>query len=101
MNKKLIWTGLVNASATFVYTSVIAWFMFNASKIFGVQKAFAIPVFMLTVFIVSATVTGFFVLAKPVMFFMDNKKKEAIRLLVFTLIWLVIFCVITALTLIK
>ncbi len=48
----------------------------------------------LTVFVVSACVTGTIVLLKPAMLYMDGKKKESLHLFLFTIIALAIIALI-------
>jgi len=40
---------------------------------------------ILLLFVCSAAITGFLVLGKPIMLYIDGKKKEAIRLLSYTI----------------
>ncbi len=101
MNKKIVWQSLVNALATFVYTALVSWFMFSAENFFGKEDKFTAPLFILTLLIISATVTGFFVLGRPVQLYTDNRKKEAVGMLFITIGWLVLFALITVLTLLK
>ncbi|MCX6792590.1 MAG: hypothetical protein NTY12_01050 [Candidatus Falkowbacteria bacterium] len=101
MNSKLVWNSLVNASATFIYSSLVAWFLFNANSVFGKVNDFTGPLFMLMLLIISATVTGYFVLGKPVQLYFENHKKEAVKMLFTTLAWLFSFCLVLALALLK
>ncbi|MFA4937084.1 MAG: hypothetical protein WC575_02215 [Patescibacteria group bacterium] len=55
------------------------------------------PVAFLLLFVVSATIVGLLVLGKPVTLFLEGFKKEAVRLLFYTVICLI---VITALALV-
>lgn len=99
MKKTIIWNSLVNASGTFVYTTLVAWFLFNSEKIFGKGMNFLAPLFMLLVLIISASITGFLVLGKPAQLYFDNHKKESVVMLLVTLAWLLVFSLVLALTL--
>jgi maltodextrin utilization protein YvdJ len=86
----------MHAAGVFIYVSAVAWVLYNAKYIFGEANSFVAPVFMLLLFVVSATVTGFLVLGKPVMLYMDGLKKEAVAFLFATLAWLVVFLTVVA-----
>jgi len=89
----------INALGVLVYISGVALIMFNMEHAFDNEPSFLVPVLMLLLFVTSAAITGSLVLGKPVMLYLDNQKKEALVFLVYTLAWLVIFMVLTLLTL--
>lgn len=49
---------------------------------------------MLLLFVISATVTGFLILGKPITLYLDGAKKEAFRFLAMTVGWLAAFLVL-------
>jgi maltodextrin utilization protein YvdJ len=71
--------------------------MSNASDFFGHDDTFVTPIFVLLLFVISATVTSLLVLGKPVSLFLAGSKKEAFMLLFSTLVWLVVFLLTVAL----
>ncbi len=85
---------LINALGVLVYVSIVAWLLFNGEHIFDDKPSFLIPVFMLLLFIISASITGLLVLGKPVHLYLSGLKKEAFTLLFTTLAWLILFIVI-------
>ena len=87
---------LVSAGGVFVYVSLVAWLMFNAEMIFDESDSFLIPVFMLLLFVISASITGFLVLGRPIHLYLNNAKKEAFVFLFATLAWLLFFLVAVA-----
>ncbi|OGY39388.1 MAG: hypothetical protein A2418_00995 [Candidatus Brennerbacteria bacterium RIFOXYC1_FULL_41_11] len=90
------------AVGVFAYVSGIAYFIFNAESIFNEDaQSFLIPVFMLLLFIVSATITSALVLYKPIQLFLSGEKKPAILTLVATLTWLILFLLLVILRLSK
>ena len=94
-SSKLILHSLINSLGVFVYTSAIAWFLFNNEKFFGNKEDnFLMPVFMMLLLVLSATITGLLVLGRPIYLFLNNSKPEAIKLLLYTIGWLAIFVVI-------
>jgi len=86
-----IWKSFRNAAGVLVYVSAVAGLMFRGEDIFGGEDTFLIPVFMLLLFIVSATLTGLMVLANPIQIYLNGQRKDALFLLFATLGWLVIF----------
>lgn len=87
---------LLNAGGAFVYVALVAWLMFNAEMIFDGPENFLAPVFMLLLFVISASITGFLVLGKPIHLYLNNAKKEAFIFLFATLAWLLFFLVAVA-----
>ncbi|MBX4188416.1 MAG: hypothetical protein KW793_04785, partial [Candidatus Doudnabacteria bacterium] len=66
----------------------------NAENMFGEKETILIPMMMLMVFVLSATITGSLVLGRPVMMYLNGQKTEAVRLFLFTVGWLALFTVI-------
>lgn len=92
---------LLRAVATFAYVSGVAWLLSNGERFFGEEpRTFLIPVFMLLLFIVSASITGFLVLGKPILLYLNGEKKEAVTMLFATLGWLCAFLVAVAIFLV-
>jgi hypothetical protein len=87
-------TSFLQALGTFTYVLVVVMIMSNGEKIFSSDKGLLIGVTMLMLFIVSAAICGTLVLVKPIMLYLDNQKKEALKLLYFTIGWLAIFTVV-------
>jgi hypothetical protein len=85
---------LINALGVLVYVSIVAWLLFNGEHIFDDKPSFLIPVFMLLLFIISASITSLLVLGKPIHLYLSGLKKEAFTLLFTTLAWLVLFIAI-------
>jgi small-conductance mechanosensitive channel len=85
---------LINALGVFVYVSIVAWLIFNGEHIFDNKPSFLIPLFMLLLFIISASVTGLLVMGKPIHLYLSGLKKEAFILLFTTLAWLIFFIVV-------
>lgn len=78
-------TALINSLITAVYIILVGLFIFFwGEKIFP-DENLLIPIFMLMLFVFSAGFTGFLVFGKPVMLYLDGKKKEALSLLSYTL----------------
>lgn len=86
---------LLSGLGVFAYITLLVAGMANAENFFGSDlervAPYIIPVFMLMLFVISATVTGLLVLYKPVTLYMEGMKREAFILLLSTIGWLVVF----------
>lgn len=88
---------LIDAGATALYVAAIALFMANAEKAFMAgpeNQALGITLFLL-LFVFSAACCATFVFGKPVMWYLDGKRKEAFQLLQLTIVFL--FVIVLAL----
>ena len=85
---------LVNAAGVVLYTSAVALLMFHGKQIFDRPDNFLMPLFMLLLLIISASITGLLVLGKPIHLYMNGLKKEAFILLFATLAWLIFFAIL-------
>jgi len=92
--KKLFWTGGLLAALTTVYVAGVATLIFYANYIFGKMNNIIGPIAFLMLFVVSALITGALLLGKPLMMYLDGKKKEAVKLFGFNVLWIVIFAII-------
>jgi len=87
---------LLNGFGAAAYVIVIAsliYFLGESSS--PVNNNVLIPIAMLLLFVFSAAFTGALVFGRPIMWYLDGKKKEALSLLFYTL---GIFLLITILT---
>lgn len=87
MDNKIIKLAILNALGTAVYIAAIASMIFYASNIFGPDEPdiVLIPIAMLCLFVFSAGLTSFLVFGRPMLWYLDGKKKEALSLLAWTL----------------
>lgn len=89
--KKTIKISFLNSFGTLAYVGAVSWFIANGDRIFGKMSGYLAPVAFLLLFVISAAITGILVLGKPAILFYEGNKKEAIRLLLLTLSWLVFY----------
>ena len=92
--KKFLQSSLAAALGTAIYVALVVQVMTNAEKVFGNMKPFLGPVAFLLMFVLSAAVTSSLVFGRPVMMYLDGKKREAIKQLGLTLLWLFIILVL-------
>lgn len=77
--------GVANALTAFAYVIAVVLFMSGAGKLFGSREpGILAPIGMLMLFVLSAAVMGLLIFGAPVMLYIDGKKKEAVRLVAWT-----------------
>ena len=72
--------GFLHALASAAYVTVIVAFMTNAEKILGPKQEYLGGVLFLLVFVISAAAMAMLVFGRPVMWYMDGAKREAVSL---------------------
>ncbi len=97
----LVKKAVLNAVGVTAYVLALTWFMNHAQQLSGTQQPdWLVGTFMLLLFMVSACVTGALVLLKPILMYLDGAKRDALRLLAYTVVSLVIIAVIVLVTII-
>jgi hypothetical protein len=86
--------GLISALGVAIYVAAVSALMTNAEKLFGRMDNVLSGAVFLLVFTVSAFVVGSLLIAKPVMLYIDGKKKDAVKLLLWSLFYLVLVTII-------
>ena len=92
---------MIHAGATAAYVAAIASFLFYVSKTFkpeGPDTALA-PMAMLLLLVFSAAVTGSLIFGRPILWYLDGKKRDALSLLIYILGFLFAIMVIAFLAL--
>ncbi len=86
MKNTILKPAALNASGTALYVIFVSFFLFYAPQFFGENKedTVFIPIAMLLLFVLSAAITGFLVIGRPVLWYLDGKKKEAVSLFMTT-----------------
>ncbi|MBX4212272.1 hypothetical protein KW787_02340 [Candidatus Pacearchaeota archaeon] len=98
---KIITRAFIDALGTTVYIILVASFVFYLQRFSSKpDHTLLIPIAMLLLFVCSAAITGFLVLGKPVMLYMDGKKRESILLLSYTLGILFLITIVSFISLI-
>jgi hypothetical protein len=90
MKNIIIKNAILNAALTAIYIALVAWFIFYVPRSLQSPDTFLVPMIMLSLFVFSAALTGSLVFGRPVLWYLDGKKKEAVLLLVYTLTMLLI-----------
>ena len=76
----------------------LSFMRFLGSTNLDSTKTVFIPISMLMLFVFSAGFTGFLVFGRPIMWYLDGKKKEATSLLFYTLGILLLLTIVVFLT---
>lgn len=71
-------TPFVSALLAAVYIGTIVLIINTISSIFRFKETILIPLFMLSLFVLSAAVMGFLFFFQPFRLYFDNKKNEAL-----------------------
>ncbi len=87
-NSKIAGYAILNSLGVLIYTSGVAWLLFNGGRILGNITNFLGPLALLLLFVFSATVVGLLVLGRPALLYFNGAKSDAIKLLLFTMGWL-------------
>lgn len=101
MRKQLFKLGFLCAFGQGAYIFLVALLMRGAERyLSGTPDNILAPITFLTLFVLSAAVSGALVLGKPILLYIEGKKKEALELFGFTLLWLFIFFIILVVSLV-
>jgi hypothetical protein len=81
-----------------IYITLVATIMFNIERLIGPTEGdgdniFA-PIGFLTLFVLSAAVMAVTIFGRPLMWYLDGKKTEAVRLTLYTIGFLAVFAAI-------
>lgn len=89
--------GFLDALGTGAYITLVALFFQNANTFLGKVQGLWAPIFFLLLFVSSAAITGSLVLGKPVLLYLEGKKRDGIELFLWTVVFLVILALIVLL----
>ena len=88
-------TGFSNAFIAAAYITLVAIFIHNAEKIFGPSEDQPLTIVaMLLLLVISVAVMGITIFGRPLMWYLDGKKKEAVLLVFHTIFFLMILAVL-------
>jgi len=83
--KKVLKHAIMNALGTFVYVVAVVSVIWTLGQSFEGKESIINPILMLMLFVFSAALTGSLVFGRPILWYIDGRKKEALYLLVYTL----------------
>jgi hypothetical protein len=85
---KLMRYSLVHSLGVLVYILLVSLIMNNGQYLFGKTDTIATGVAVLLLFVLSATIVASLVLGRPILWYWDGNKKEALKLFFLTVLWL-------------
>jgi hypothetical protein len=86
MKNPIVKYAFVDAILTALYIVLIALFLaFMPKNLLEEGPKLFAPILMLSLLVFSASITGSLVLGRPILWYLDGKKKEAVQLFVYTL----------------
>ncbi len=88
--KQIIGYGLFNAFAAAAYIGLIAFLLSSVGSVIGPIKGPLSSMAFLLVFVISAAVMGVVIFGRPVLWYFNGRKEEAIRLVAATITFLVV-----------
>lgn len=84
-NNYFVKRAIGDALGTTAYVFLVSQIMTRGDQLFGkIENNLLAPMVFLLMFVFSALVTGYLVLGKPIMMYVDGQKKEAVRMLFYT-----------------
>ena len=90
---RIISRGLLQAVLAVAYIAIVASVMVRGETLFGkVQSTLSVVGFLL-LFVVSAAVMGITVFGRPLIWYLDGRKKEALMLALSTIVFLAVSAV--------
>ena len=93
--------GFLNALIATAYIAVVALVITNGESLFGKNDSVLNGMLFLLLFVISAAVMGVTIFGRPIMWYLDGKKTEAILLVSYTLALLLIIAIIVFLILVS
>ncbi|MFC1622054.1 hypothetical protein ACFL13_01580 [Patescibacteria group bacterium] len=84
----------MQAFGVLTYCGLVALVMWKSTEWFGRLDSYIGPLFVLVLFISSALITGLMVFGRAfILFWEENKKREALKLVAYTGAWLAAFTI--------
>jgi|GEM_PF-546056 len=93
-NIKLALHGFLHAAGTIIYITLVSLLLFNGSMFFGNGNSVLNVITMLCLLVLSITVVGTLLLGRPILWYFNGAKTEAVKLFFYSLIWLLGFTVV-------
>ncbi len=91
---KIFKYAIANSMLTVFYVVLIALFFSNAQSLFGDTKSPLIPMAMLLLFVFSAALCGTLVFGRPILWYVEGRKNDALKLFSFTILLILLVVII-------
>jgi len=83
-NMKWYFYAILDAVGVLAYVAIVAWVMTNGNAWFGQVKGVGGPIAILMLLVLSAAVVGMLVFGRPILVFLDGRKREAVMMAITT-----------------
>jgi len=97
IKKRPLLTSFLSSALFFSYISLISWVLNHGEEIFKSNSDFPVAIFMLSLFVFSALITGLLLLGAPIYLYFEKEKKIAFKILSFNILFLAIIILAFAL----
>jgi hypothetical protein len=92
--------GFLQALGIFIYCSLVGLLMWKGESLFGPLNSFLGPAIFLVIFIISAVITCILFLGYSFYLFWEKKQTpSAVRLILYTCVWLISLIILSLLSL--
>lgn len=92
MKKNSLFISFLQATGLAIYISLVSLIFWKGNEWFGPATNFFGPMLVLTLLVASALICGGMALGYPLYLALEKKKtKEAIRIVAYTTIWVIVF----------
>lgn len=92
--KKLILWSLINSFGVLIYVFLVSRIISSGEEIFGKMETSWGPFAFLLLFVISAAIVGILLFGRVIYLYLDKHEKEAIKLLLYTVGWLLLATII-------
>jgi len=76
---------IADAVGVFVYVVAVSWLLNSGTRWFARDPGLWAPIAMLMLFVLSAAVVGSLVFGRPILVFLDGRKREAVKIAIATI----------------
>ncbi len=73
-------TAFLHSLGIVAYIAIVSIFMNYGEELFGKEDTYLTPIVFLSLFTLSAAVVGSLMFGKPIMLYLDGKKRDAVQL---------------------
>lgn len=94
MKKHIISTAFLHAVAAAAYIALVVSLVTNGKVLFGSDKPPLTGIAMLMLFVLSVAVMASLAFLRPVLWYLDGKKKEALQFFAWTFVFFAILTII-------
>lgn len=94
-SKKLIKQSIFHSLSAFSYIILVVLLISNGNKLFGIDdNGILAPVGILLLLVLSVAIMGMLIFGKAILMYLDNEKKDAIKLVIYNITGLFIITIV-------